>query len=155
MPRARTGASTRGEPLDARALAQRRLADSGERPTRARLAILTLLLESDSTLTHDEVLARLAGSGDAVDRVTVYRVLEWLLDKGLAHRLAGDSRVWRFGAVKREQEKHLHFECRRCERVFCLEGPAPELDLRLPQGFKAEHAELNLKGQCPSCARAG
>ncbi|MFN3594830.1 MAG: Fur family transcriptional regulator [Thiobacillaceae bacterium] len=64
------------------------------RATPARVAVLRLLLTADSALTHAEVAARLGGG---VDRVTLYRVLDWLVSRGLAHRIAGEDRIWRFG----------------------------------------------------------
>jgi hypothetical protein len=33
-----------------------------------------------------------------LDRVTAYRVLRWLEQHGVAHRLADEERVWRFSA---------------------------------------------------------
>ncbi len=135
-------------------MALERLTDSGERVTSARLNILAVLLASETALTHDDVLARLDGDGTAVDRVTVYRVLEWLVVHRLAHRIANESRIWRFGAVGREGEDHIHFECRTCDRVYCLESSNPDVDLHLPRGFKAEHAELKVQGECPACKSA-
>ncbi|MGN2393708.1 Fur family transcriptional regulator, partial [Pelomicrobium sp. G1] len=68
-----------------------------ERATPARVQVLGVLLAADQPLTHHEVEEALRGRG-RVDRVTVYRVLEWLVGQGLAHRIAGDDRVWRYKA---------------------------------------------------------
>ena len=55
------------------------------------------------------------------DRVTLYRVLEWLVDNGLAHRVTDAQRVFRFSAADdtaKGHASHAHFRCEVCARVF-------------------------------------
>jgi Fur family ferric uptake transcriptional regulator len=120
------------------------------RATPARLQVLEVLLAAPHALTHAEVEACLAAP-DSPDRVTLYRVLDWLVSNGLAHKVAGDDRVWRFNAVARESHGHAHFHCSRCGQVYCLSELQPAFMLSLPPGYRFEKAELNIQGLCPSC----
>lgn len=135
---------------DLLATAERHIRAYG-RVTPARVRVLGLLLAADSALTHAELEARLAG----VDRVTLYRVLEWLVQHGLVHRIAGDDRVWRFsatpGAGVHNGHEHAHFHCEGCGRTYCLDALRPVFALSLPAGFRCRAAELTLYGQCPRC----
>lgn len=121
-------------------------------PTRAR--VLAALLQASRALTHGELVRQL-GETAPLDRVTLYRVLEWLIREGLAHKIAGEDRVWRFNANSRETttdpHRHAHFHCRRCGKVYCLEQIGTAFALNLPEGFLAEEVDLTISGHCPGC----
>lgn len=124
------------------------------RVTRARVIILAMLLESSAALSHQEILQRLSESGATIDRVTVYRTLDWLAGAHLAHRVSTESRSWHFGAIVSDHDRaHAHFECRSCERVYCIESAVPPKAEGLPRGFKVEQTTLRFEGQCADCAR--
>lgn len=132
----------------------------GARVTLARVRVLATLLDADRALTHTEVQRRLdetAGS-DAFDRVTLYRVLEWLTEQGLAHRVASDDRVFRFSAQPDAHAgAHGHFKCLRCERLICLpsgDGLDGAVRALLPPGYAGERVELTILGRCADCACA-
>ena len=72
---------------------------TGERVTPARLRVYAALLDSAQALSHHELESAL-GTVEPVDRVTLYRVLDWLVEQGLAHRVAGIDRVWRFSTAR-------------------------------------------------------
>ncbi|MFT4103460.1 MAG: transcriptional repressor [Burkholderiaceae bacterium] len=156
---------------------------SGARVTSARIAVLAELLSAGAALTHQELRARLdrrrdddepdrvagraAGadsdsggppSAHALDRVTLYRVLDWLVDAGLAHRVPDPDRVMRFsagGEGRAPDGHHGHFRCDVCQQVFCL-ADSPRLPdwvrQLLPPGFAAERMELTVSGRCARCA---
>ncbi len=127
------------------------------RATPARVRVLDALLRSPNALTHAELESRLAETG-SLDRVTLYRVLEWLVVKGLAHRIAGEDRVWRFSAVTADAHgqawahEHAHFLCTDCGKFYCLNELHPVYAISLPPGFRCEQAELTLRGLCPQCS---
>lgn len=139
---------------DLRTLAERLVRQHG-RATPARARVLELLLAAKSAQSHAELEQRLAAQG-GMDRVTLYRVLDWLVTHGLAHRIAGEDRVWRFSAVAggHSSHEHAHFHCDTCGRTYCLEALRPVLALSLPPGYRCRAAELTLHGQCPQCSRA-
>lgn len=121
------------------------------RLTSARIAVLDVLLASPRALTHQEIAEQTEGG---LDRVTLYRTLDWLVEQGFAHRIEGKDRVWRFNAAARENNAHAHFHCQSCGQVFCLEQVMPAVAVSLPAGFQLEHAELSLHGLCPECHKS-
>jgi Fur family ferric uptake transcriptional regulator len=126
------------------------VARCGARATRARVDVLGVLLASGDALSHHDVERRLARGHD-IDRVTLYRVLEWLTAQGLAHKVAGDDRVWRFSAAGHASDgAHAHFECSDCGRVICLDH-ARVPTIPLPQGFRRAEVEVMVKGTCDAC----
>ncbi|MBL8529641.1 MAG: transcriptional repressor [Burkholderiales bacterium] len=127
---------------------------TGERITAARVEILSLLLAAPRALAHREIEDGLDASL-AIDRVTVYRVLEWLTDQNLAHKISADDRVWRFNAVPDAHERqHAHFHCTACGEVICLEDLAPDIRPRLPAGYAPQSLEVTIKGLCSVCGGA-
>ena len=131
--------------------AERAIRAAGERLTAPRAAVLETLLGARHALTHHEIEAALAPRL-AVDRVTVYRVLDWLVELGLAHRIAGEDRTWRFLASQGEGHgAHAHFICSRCGRTICLDGVAVPPAVKVPRGFEPSRVELNVKGVCAAC----
>lgn len=134
-------------------IAGKLIVGTGARVTRPRVAVLAELLAANRALTHREVAERLAHTA-AIDRVTVYRVLDWLNEQGLAHKVAGEGRSWHFNAAGHVQdEPHAHFECAACGHVLCLDTPPPRAAIRLPRGYELERIELLAKGWCPDCRR--
>ena len=134
---------------------------TGERLTQPRVAVLACLLASGSATSHLDV-AGMIKDHHAVDRVTVYRVLEWLVELGIAHRIAGDDRVWRFmlntqaasskSASSGQHGHHAHFTCQTCGQTFCLDKAMPKVDVKLPKGFRTTEIDLVVRGRCAACA---
>jgi Fe2+ or Zn2+ uptake regulation protein len=95
-------------------------------------------------VTADAIHAELP----SVSFATIYSTLELLEDLGLVRRVSTlegaavyDSRV----------QPHGHAMCRRCGAIFDLDGDAPAPS-RLPSGFTAESAQLQVVGLCADCA---
>lgn len=143
--------------LDHLPAAETAIRATGERLTQPRVAVLACLLASDRATSHLDVASMLADN-HAVDRVTVYRVLEWLMNQGIAHRIAGDDRVWRFMVNPQETSAgpathghHAHFTCETCGQTFCLDKSVPKVDVKLPKGFRPSEIDLVVRGRCASC----
>lgn len=133
------------------AAAERLIRGAGQRLTAPRAAVLAALIRAEQALTHHEIEEALR-AGIAVDRVTVYRVLEWLVAIRLAHRIAGDDRVWRFNASAQGRHKsHAHFTCSECGKVVCLQDVKVPPAARVPRGFVPKEVELTIKGLCAAC----
>ncbi|HQZ45872.1 MAG TPA: Fur family transcriptional regulator [Usitatibacteraceae bacterium] len=133
------------------AAAQGRIRSAGERLTASRAAVLAVLLASDTALTHHEVEKSLPAA-TPVDRVTVYRVLDWLVSLGLAHRIPGEDRTWRFRANRDPAHgPHAHFTCSSCGKTVCLEDVAVPPSVRVPRGFLPRKVELTVQGLCATC----
>lgn len=125
------------------------LRTTGARVTQPRVQVLATLLGAERAMSHHEIEALLAGQ--SIDRVTVYRVLDWLVGQRLAHRISGQDRVWRFGAVTgAEEDQYAFFECEQCGQVVPL-ADAPKHTVALPKGFDLRRVQLFATGLCDTC----
>ena len=127
-----------------------------DRLTQPRVAVLACLMSLDHAASHFDVAQALARH-HPIDRVTVYRVLEWLVKVGIAHRIAGDDRVWRFvindpTAAIAPHHQHAHFTCTTCLQTFCLDNVPNKFNFKLPQGFRPAEVDLKFRGRCMHCA---
>ncbi|OAM53182.1 Fur family transcriptional regulator [Methylovorus sp. MM2] len=128
--------------------AEHLILDAGQRPTASRVAVLNILANASNALTHTEILDQL----DNFDRVTLYRVLDWLVDGGLAHAIMGQDRARRFQLTqKNTAHQHAHFKCNQCGKVYCLDGVHIKPPQQIPKHFTVESVELNISGRCADC----
>jgi len=138
--------------LNYRVAAEEMIRTTGERVTNARIEILATLLRAEGAMTHGEIESRLA-QASGIDRVTVYRVLDWLTEQNLAHKISGDDRVWRFNVAQPGHENnHAHFKCTCCSRVICLDDLGRGWTPTLPAGFTPQEIDLTIKGLCAECS---
>jgi hypothetical protein len=58
---------------------------------------------------------------DNINRVTVYRILDLLVEKGLVDRISGGGRFFVYGlAPSKNHPAHPHFFCKNCGNLECL-----------------------------------
>ena len=125
---------------------------TGARVTPARIRVLRLLRAAPAVLTHNEIEQALGAP--RMDRVTLYRVLDWLAASGLVYKNTDASRVFRFSAATPGEHKmHAHFRCEACGGVFCLDAAPPSAPI-LPSGFSLSRIDLDLRGRCADCGRS-
>ncbi len=127
---------------------------SGGRATAARTRVLTLLQATAAPLSHADLEALLDNEKQAkIDRVTLYRVLDWLAANGLAHKAADAHGVFRYKASKPDVNHagHIHFRCTECNGIYCLKAPVPRTPA-LPKGFHLTRMNLDLQGECARCS---
>jgi Fur family transcriptional regulator, ferric uptake regulator len=133
-------------------LAETLIRSTGERLTTARVQVLRVLLEAGRALSHHEVEQRV-GREMPIDRVTIYRVLEWLTRERLAHKIAGDDRVWRFDApAQGNSENRAHFKCTNCGNIVGLEHQFGTKSLKVPSGYIPKALEVIVRGLCVNCS---
>lgn len=133
---------------------QSRIRQAGLRSTAARVAVLRLLDEAHSPMSHAELAEQLVPLG--FDRATVYRNLMDLTESGLVGRTELGDHVWRFEARSGDHGHaigHPHFMCVDCGKVQCLTdvdvniSPAPGTK----RSLISELTEVLLKGRCARC----
>lgn len=103
--------------------------------------------------TADQVFDAVRGRLPGLSRTTVYRVLETLVDAGLARKVHHPGRVVRFDPVT---GRHHHLVCEACGRLLDLED-ALVPPLRFPRasgtGFRIKDYSVSFTGLCPACAK--
>lgn len=127
------------------------LRDKGLKVTRARLAIVQVLMRAGAPLSIEEIKR---GVGDAANAVTVYRVLEQLVEIGLVYQTD-----FRSGKAYFEYQEvaHHHIVCTQCgareEVGICLEVD-PALALKRSKKFHSiESHALEFFGTCKECKK--
>ena len=128
------------------------LKQASGRATPNRESVLSILLAAPTALNHHAIEEAAKQRGLSLDRVTLYRTLDWLVDQGIAHRIPSVNRAWYFSAVAEPApHPHAHFHCKKCEQIFCLESVQATPTTNLPKDFQLEETDLSLQGQCVSC----
>ncbi len=121
------------------------------RSTVAKTEIQQLIVSSAVALSHIEIQKSLEG---LCDRVTIYRVLERLLEEGIIHKVVNVDGVVKYACCHSCNEKHnhnhIHFSCQKCKSVTCLENVEPIY--KLPKTYKVSEMNFMLSGLCPQCS---
>ena len=120
-----------------------------ERQTRQRTAIRDVIAEAGTPLSPREILEKAKTRIKAVGMATVYRTIKLLIEDGVVQTVEIPGEVPRFEIAGKEH--HHHFCCKRCRRVFEVEGCPGDMSGLVPAGFKLEYHEIVLFGRCPGC----
>ncbi len=133
--------------------ARERLERCGVAVTANRLLVLGALSGAGRPQTPQELLIALPGR---MNRVTLYRILELLVERGVAARHNADGRAFRY-CLGQGAAGHSHFHCTRCGATRCVDSATLEPGLsRLLSGLpmQVDMAEVTLGGVCESCLNA-
>lgn len=128
-------------------------ATKNKRSTQAKVAILDLFKQSDVALAHGDIQEQLDG---LCNRVTIYRVLDRLIEEGKIHKVIDIDGVSKFMACVECKDEHhhdhhhLHFSCKNCGEVSCLHHVVPRFTL--PVGYEADDVNFMVSGTCPNCS---
>jgi Fur family ferric uptake transcriptional regulator len=116
--------------------------------------VLDALRAANQPLSHAEMEAALASDSEAaIDRVTLYRILDSLVTSGLALKAVDTRGIFRYSSsgAQQQHQQHLHFRCLGCAGVFCLNVPPPKPP-KLPRGFRLAAISFDVSGTCARCA---
>jgi len=90
-----------------------------------------------------------------IDRVTLYRTLETLLNEGIIHKAFQESNTIYYAICGSQCSKHqhhhdhIHFKCLKCDTVTC-EHLDSAVTISIP-GYEIDHVSINIKGTCKRC----
>ena len=129
---------------------------SGLDPTPNRIKVLEAIGKSRSPVSAGDILEASGGSG-GINRVTIYRILDLLVDRELAVRMIGGGRSLVYGLAPSEKHPaHPHFHCRKCGTMQCLPPGSIQVDLKdIEQSFSGEirSVEIRMDGTCRNCLK--
>lgn len=132
------------------------LAASGLEPLPNRMRVLEVIGENACPLSAQEIFATLRRTG-GIDRVTVYRILELLVRKGLLEHLSGGGRSRLYGmAPNPNHPAHPHFSCRRCGALQCLQPGSLTVDTSgIDRTFtgRVQSVSVRVEGICRTCLK--
>ena len=132
-----------------------RLMSDGQRYTRNRQAIVTILGDAVRPLALSEVLS----VGPDLAQSSVYRNLAVLEDAGVVRRVAATDEFARYELAEDLTEHHHHLLCSECGAVEDFVLPARVersvesalTSVAADAGFEGTHHRLDLVGRCASC----
>ena len=126
----------------------------GHTPNRQR--VLEVIGDSSRPLSAQQIFDTLSPT-DNINRVTVYRILDLLLDKGLVSRISGGGRSFLYGPAPNENHPaHPHFYCKSCGNLECLNPLSLNVDLHhMQRSFTGliENVEVRVDGVCKNCLK--
>jgi Fur family ferric uptake transcriptional regulator len=130
------------------------LAAAGLKRGGARERVIELLAREPCALSAVEIEDALRAQRRPTARASIYRVLDLLVEHGLAERLdVGDGQA-RFERSHPDGDHHHHLVCERCGRLVAFDDPGLEHAIdRLSErlGVTIEHHDVLLRGACRRC----
>lgn len=134
------------------------LKESGGRITQPRLAVLRCLSQTSRPLSPREILEFIESDEESknTDQVTVYRILEALVELGLVHRVGPEGQYIGCTHLHCGEPFHVLARCESCERMFEVDVPEEVFvplreHLQLELGFQAKGHDFQLEGLCKNC----
>lgn len=145
---------------EATAQAARMLESSDVQPTKLRVAVLASLLQNPGPAPAQVILDAVRTSR-SINKVTLYRILDLLVEQGLALKHSAGERSFRYCALPQTPHDHgaclhCHFHCTRCGAMQCLDSHDLPLDRsRLLQDvpLHVKTVEIRLDGVCAECEK--
>ena len=131
------------------------LHNHGLRKTNFRIELLTLFLNTSSSLSVEEIKRKV---GTTNDKVTIYRALDAFEKNGLIHKVPDIENLTRYAVCGSECSTncrgncHAHFICAVCGETFCL-GDTKIPWVNVPNGYLVSKSNLTLEGKCPNCSQ--
>lgn len=120
------------------------------RNTIAKSKIISMLQASEVALSHAEIEAAI---DIEVNRVTIYRILERLIEEGTIHKVVNTDGAMKFALCHNcsvtHHHNHIHFSCVECKEVTCLEDVVPSF--KLSKQYEVIDVNFMLSGRCPDC----
>jgi Fur family ferric uptake transcriptional regulator len=132
------------------------LETSGLGHTTNRHRVLEVIGNNSTPLSVQQIFDTLTRT-DNINRVTVYRILNLLVEKGLVNRISGGGRSFVYGLAPNENHPaHPHFYCKACGNLECLNPQSLGVDLQSMQRTFAgviENVEVRVDGVCKNCLK--
>lgn len=135
------------------------------RTVAARQVLGWLLAHPDTSYTHAQLQAALANDDEAaLDRVTLYRLIDRLTQVGLLLCRVDSQRLRRYQAMPTSVHAIPHFECQSCHRDSPLAGAlkanahdlekAAQTALQALKtlGYQGMSMDFAVRGVCVDCA---
>ena len=132
----------------------RLLEQSGLSPTQNRLTVLEVVGNNNSPLNTRQIYTTLRRNHE-INRVTVYRILDLLVEKGILERLSGGGRSFYYGLAPNDHHQpHPHFYCTSCGNIECLNPESLFLDVApLERTYPGviQGVAVRVDGVCKNC----
>jgi Fur family ferric uptake transcriptional regulator len=134
--------------------ATNRLKEAGLEMTEHRLQVLMAVGNIAHPSSAQEILEKIRAKND-INRVTVYRILDLLVEHNVLNRLGLGEKSQRFCLRAAHEDEHPHFHCTRCDCYLCLDARQLPVDRHALDDLSLDirHVDIRLEGICPACQK--
>jgi Fur family transcriptional regulator, ferric uptake regulator len=130
------------------------LKSTGLGSTPNRLRVMEIIGSNNSPLSTREIYNTLNRTR-SINRVTVYRILDLLVENGLIERINGGGRSFRYGLAPNEHHHpHPHFYCKYCGNMECLSPESLSINIEsIHRTFPGQvhQIDVRVEGICKTC----
>jgi Fur family zinc uptake transcriptional regulator len=126
----------------------------GARLTPIRRRVLEVLHGSSRPLGAYDLVDMLGSHGRRMAPITVYRALDFLIEHGLAHRLASRNAYLASSTIAASQQTTAFLICEACGEANEVTSPAVAdtvLKVLKEQGYQPRARVLEITGFCAHC----
>lgn len=129
------------------------LKNKGLKVTKARVAILNILSDSDHSLTVEMIFEKLKNLAIDINLSTVYRCVEQFEEKEIVDKFVLKEGIFSY-RIKGEEHKHL-LECSICHKEIQVPCPMKQIEelVQNETGFTLMEHNLIMKGICKDCKK--
>lgn len=124
--------------------------------TENRLRVLEAIGNNGYPLSAGDIY-RILARGLSINRVTVYRILDKLVDHDVVERLSTGGRAFYYGLAPNDYHRsHPHFYCKNCGQMDCLNPESLAIDTDpLWKTFpgQIDRVEVRIDGICKNCIK--
>ena len=121
-----------------------------------RLRVLEVVGNHTSPLSAGDIFKTIARN-ESINRVTVYRILDLLVEHGVIERLSTGGRAAYYGLAPNERHQpHPHFYCKSCGQMDYLNPESLNVETEpLWKNFpgRIDKVEVRVDGLCKNCLR--
>ncbi len=116
-----------------------------------RINLLVLMDQYKSAMPYSSIQEAMT----SMDRVTLYRTLESLKEKGIIHKAFQENNESYYAICGAEcdthdhHHDHIHFKCTSCETVTC-QTTTQKVQVTLP-GNEIHKVSIHVEGVCQTC----
>jgi Fur family transcriptional regulator, zinc uptake regulator len=128
----------------------------GIRLTSLREAVLRVLAASHKALGAYDIIDRLSERGRKLAPISVYRIIDVLIEAGLVHRLESKNAYFACLSQHGEATPMVVLLCEGCNRVAEAEAPTAWGAIEAitqDSGFSVSATVFEVQGQCPDCRK--
>lgn len=124
--------------------------------TDLRQAILSIFLQSKKAMSAYDVLAILKKTRDSAEPMTVYRVIEYFIEKHIIHRISTENKYVFCSQTEHKACEHhgLFFICKKCLASFEVINKDFDTLLKTLSNqyhFLTDASFVEVKGICQRC----
>ena len=122
--------------------------------TNNRMRVLEVVGNNIFPLSAKDIFNTLERNS-SINRVTVYRILDLLVEHGVVERISTGGRAFYYGiAPNKHHAPHPHFYCTNCGQMDCLSPESFNIDIEaLIKTFpgQIQKVEVRIDGICKNC----